>query len=132
MSLYHILTIIKIVLWIWILLIVGFTIDPTLDPAIWLAFWFWGIFMTIRWISFYIFLLSKKLFNKKKLTNEEIAIDSYKMSLLFWLYVIINLLIMYQWRWTKGLWIILFILFIIIQILISLKPEWEEELKREF
>ncbi len=135
MSLYHIITLIKIVVGVVIIFFTSTAVDPYQDPWIWLGFGFWWVFMLIRWISFYIFWWWKTLFANDistKKNKEQLAIDSYKLSLLFWLYIIVNLWIMFQWYWTRFLWILLFIGFVVIQIFISIKPEKGNELKREF
>ncbi len=135
MSLYHIITLIKILVGLIVIFFVSTTIDPYQDPGIWLWFLFWWVFMLIWGVSFYIFLGWKMLFSNNsniQKNKEGIAIESYKFSLLFGLYVIVNLWIMFQWYWTNFLWILLFVGFILIQIFVSIKPEKEDDLKREF
>jgi hypothetical protein len=44
--------------------------------------------------------------------------DSYKLSLLFGIYCVINILLLILWTWNKLLWFVLLAGFIVIQILL--------------
>lgn len=113
---YYIASIIKLVLWLFIILITYTSINIYEDPTIWISLWFIGTFIAIWWFSFFLFLRWQKLFRKK--TKERIVKDSYKLSLLFGIYSIINILLLILWSWTKLFGIILLAGFILIHILL--------------
>lgn len=113
---YYFASLAKLILWIFIALITYTSINIYEDPVIWISLWFVWIFIWIRWISFFLFLQWQKIF--RKATNERIVKDSYKLSLLFWIYCIINILLLILWHWNKFWWFILLGWFILIQILL--------------
>jgi hypothetical protein len=86
------------------------------DPAIAVSLGFIWIFIWIRWVSFYLFLWGQKIF--RKVENSRILKDSYKLSLLFGIYIIINILLLILWWWTKLRWVLLLVGFILIQTLL--------------
>ena len=57
-----------------------------------------GVFMTCRGISFFVFLGVQKRQHKKN--DEKIIKDSYKLSLLFGIYGILNVLLIAIGRWN--------------------------------
>ncbi len=113
---YYIASIIKLVLWLFIILITYTSINIYEDPTIWISLWFIGTFIAIWWFSFFLFLRGQKLFRQK--IEERIVKDSYKLSLLFGIYSIINILLLILWSRTKLAWIILLAGFILIHILL--------------
>ena len=113
---YYIASIIKLVLWTFIMLVTYTSINIYEDPTIWISLWFIGTFIAIWWFSFFLFLRGQKLFRKK--IEERIVKDSYKLSLLFGIYSIINILLLILWSRTKLAWIILLAGFILIHILL--------------
>ena len=113
---YHFVSLAKIILWLFILLVTYTYINIYEDPTIAISLWFIWIFISIRWISFFLFLWGQKLFRKTH--NLRIIKDSYKLSLLFGIYCIINILLLILWSWNKIWWFILFGWFILIQILL--------------
>lgn len=117
MSFYKIASITKLILWILILFLVYSYINVYEDPTIWLSLWFLWLFISLRWLSFFIFSLAQSLINSKK-SQERITKDSYKLSLLFGIYAIINVLLIILWTRNKILWIVLLVWFVLIQILL--------------
>jgi hypothetical protein len=113
---YYIASITKLILGLFIVIITYTSINIYEDPAIWISLWFIGAFITIWWISFFLFLRGQKIFRKKE--EERIVKDSYKLSLLFWIYSSINILLLILWSWTKLFGIILLAGFILIHILL--------------
>jgi quinol-cytochrome oxidoreductase complex cytochrome b subunit len=113
---YYIASITKLILWLFIVIITYTSINIYEDPAIWISLWFIGAFITIWWFSFFLFLRGQKIFRKKE--EERIIKDSYKLSLLFWIYSSINVLLLILWSWTKLFGIILLAGFILIHILL--------------
>lgn len=105
MILYHIASITKIFLGIAIMLITYTSINIYEDPAIAIGLGFVGLFIAIWWLSFYIFWGLQKSF--RAIDTDRIMKDSYKLSLLFGIYVMINILLLLLWSWTRRRWIIL-------------------------
>lgn len=122
-NLYYITAIAKIVLWIIVLIITYTAINVYEDPVIALSLSFLWIFILARWWSFFLFLLWQKLFHKLK-TEENAIKDSYKLSLLFWFFCIINVLLIILWHRNKVLWFALLIVFILMQIFLFEKNDW--------
>lgn len=113
---YYFASIAKLVLWLFIVFITYTSINIYEDPAIAISLWFVGIFIAIRWISFFLFLRWQKMFRK---TNpDRIIKDSYKLSLLFGIYCVINILLLILWNWNKFRWFILLWGFVVIQVLL--------------
>lgn len=90
MRLYHIASLIKFVLGLVILLITYTFINVYEDPVIGIGLMILGIFIAARGASFYIFLGLQKFF--RDVAQERLIKDSYKLSLLFGIYVLINAL----------------------------------------
>lgn len=113
---YYIASITKLILWLFIILITYTSISIYEDPVIWISLWFIWVFITVRWLSFFLFLQWQKIF--RKIDKERMVKDSYKLSLLFGIYCVINILLLILWKWSKLLWFILLAGFIVIQILL--------------
>ncbi len=122
---YYIASITKLILWLFIVIITYTSINIYEDPAIWISLWFIGTFIAIRWFSFFLFLRGQKIFRQKE--EERIVKDSYKLSLLFGIYSIINILLLILWSWTKLFGIILLAGFILIHILLLENQNGESE-----
>ena len=121
-NLYYTTAIIKIVLWIVVLLITYTSINVYEDPVIALSLWFLWVFILAWWASFFLFLLWQKLFHKLKSDDDAIK-DSYKLSLLFWFFCIINALLLLMSRRNKSVGLIILIVFIFIQIFLFEKKD---------
>ena len=113
---YYIASITKLILWLFIVLITYTSISIYEDPVIWISLWFIWVFITVRWLSFFLFLQWQKIF--RKIDKERMVKDSYKLSLLFGIYCVINILLLILWKWSKLLWFILLAGFIVIKILL--------------
>lgn len=114
MYLYHIASLIKFVLGLLILLITYTSINVYEDPVIGIGLGMLGLFIAARGASFYLFLVIQKFF--REISQTRLVKDSYKLSLLFGIYVLINALFLLWWYRSKFLWIILLVGFIILQV----------------
>lgn len=115
MSLYHIFSLTKMAVAIMILLLLYFTIDPYSDPLIaisWGMVWF---FLLARWCSFFFFRWWNKYIKKINTEEEKNITQSYKLSLLFGIYILFNIIFLLKERRTILWWVILLIWFIFIQ-----------------
>ncbi len=129
MVLYHIWAVAKVLLGILILRMVYVYIDPTLDPAMWLWFWFLWIFITAWWSSFYLFFAIQSLISSKDTIR--LAKESYKLSLLFGIFILINISLLFLEQRTKLLWAVLFLLFVGLQVFLAVAPH-AQDYKKEF
>ncbi len=116
MYVYYIVSSVKLVLGLAILLITYTSINVYEDPVIgiWLSI-LW-LFIAARWASFYLFLALQKFF--RDIPKDRLIKDSYKLSLLFGIYVLINALFLLLWYRSKILWSILLVGFIILQVVL--------------
>lgn len=117
-SFYKYLSLIKLIVWLLILLIDYMAINVFEDPivAIWISL-VW-CFLFSRWASFFLFLFLQKVFKKKNV--DWIESDSYKLSLLFWMYALLNIILIFLWYWNKLRWLLLLWAFLFILYLLLL------------
>lgn len=99
MSLYHIFSLIKMSVAILILLSLYFTIDPYADPLIALSGGMVGFFLLAWGSSFFFFRAWKKYVTKMKDEDKNIT-NSYKLSLLFGVYILFNIIFLLKERRT--------------------------------
>ena len=116
MKLYHLSSLIKLVLWVGIMLVTYLCINVYEDPIIGIGLLMLGLFIAARGGSFYVFLWLQKFFREQSPTN--LIKDSYKLSLLFGIYVLINALFILLGYRNKFIWVILLVGFIILQVLL--------------
>lgn len=105
MYLYHIISGVKCLLGIAILFITYTSINVSEDPAIGIGLGFLGIFITAWGASFYLFLRIQKLY--RHLDHMTLIKESYKLSLLFGIYIVINFLLVLLGRRNKFIGILL-------------------------
>ena len=123
LNFYNTIAFAKVVLGALILLITYTSINVYDDPVIALSLWFLWIFILARWISFFVFLFEQRLFHQLK-SEEQLKKDSYKLSLLFGIFCIINVLLILLSRRNKLVWLALLILFILMQIFLFERNDW--------
>ncbi len=116
MYLYHIASIIKFVLGLLILVVTYTSINVYEDPIIGIGLSILWLFIAARWASFYLFFVIQKFF--REISQERLIKDSYKLSLLFGIYVLINALFLLLWYRSKILWLILLVGFIVLQVIL--------------
>lgn len=110
---YKYLSLIKLTVGIIILFIDYVAINVFEDPlvAIWiLLVW---CFLVSRWASFFFFLFTQKLFKNKRIQNSPES-ESYKLSFLFWIYALLNILLIFLWHRNKVWWLALLCGFILL------------------
>ncbi len=116
-NLYKYLSLIKLIVGSIILFVDYIAINVFEDPlvAIWvLLIW---CFLVARWISFFFFLFSQRVFGNKRILETPES-ESYKLSFLFWMYALINIILILMWNRSKmrGLiilwWFILLLYFL--------------------
>ena len=112
-SFYKYLSLIKLIVWLLILFVDYMAINVFEDPvvAIWiLLVW---CFLVARWASFFFFLFVQKTFRTRNF-QWLLESDSYKLSLLFWMYTLLNIILIFLWHWNKARGLILLCGFILL------------------
>ncbi len=112
-SFYKYLSLIKLIVWFLILFIDYVAINVFEDPLIAIGILLVWCFLVARWASFFFFLFIQRFFKNTKMQWVTES-DSYKLSLLFWIYALLNVILIFLWYWSKKRWIILLIWFIIL------------------
>ncbi|EKD25115.1 MAG: hypothetical protein ACD_80C00118G0024 [uncultured bacterium (gcode 4)] len=125
MYLYHIASLIKLLLGLLIMLITYTSINVYEDPMIGITLGMLWLFIASRGASFYLFLAIQKFF--REVSQERLVKDSYKLSLLFGIYVLINALFLLLWYRSKILWLILLVGFIILQVILFSEPNTKND-----
>ena len=110
---YKYLSLIKLIVGLIILFIDYAAINVFEDPfvAIWILL-VWS-FLVTRWISFFFFLFVQKVFKNKNIQDSPES-ESYKLSFLFWMYALINIILILMWEWSKIRWLIILWAFILL------------------
>jgi hypothetical protein len=104
------------------------TIDPYVDPLIALWWGMIGVFILAWGSSFFAFYGWKKIIYHEK-ENDTMILESYKLSLLFGIYILLNALLLLRHQWTGLIGIILFVGFIIVQAIVI--PEQSRHTKQK-
>ncbi|MFA7717410.1 MAG: hypothetical protein WC875_01740 [Candidatus Absconditabacterales bacterium] len=130
MQLYHIASLTKFVLGALILIIDYTSINVYEDPAIGIGLGFLGLFIICWGASFYLFLRIQKMY--RHTDKIRLAKDSYKLSLLFGIFVIINVLFLLLGRRSKILGILLLIGFVMLQITLFSDKKDQHGFKENF
>ena len=110
---YKYLSLIKLIVGLLILFVDYTAINVFEDPfvAIWILL-VWS-FLVARWASFFFFMFIQKVFkNNKSLCSPES--ESYKLSFLFGMYAMLNIILILLWRWSKFRWLIILWCFVLI------------------
>jgi hypothetical protein len=97
---YKYLSLIKLIVGLLILFIDYAAINVFEDPfvAIWILL-VWS-FLVARGASFFFFLFTQRVFKNRKIQNSPES-ESYKLSFLFWMYALINIILILMWNWSK-------------------------------
>ena len=103
---YKYLSLIKLVVGLLILFVDYAAINVFEDPFVAIGILLVWSFLVARWASFFFFLFFQKIFkNKKNLSSPES--ESYKLSFLFWMYAMLNIILILLWHWSKLWWLII-------------------------
>lgn len=113
-SFYKYLSIIKLTVWAIILFIDFVAINVFEDPIVAIGILLIWSFLVARGASFFFFLFIQRIFWDKKAENVSLESESYKLSFLFWMYAILNILLIFLWHRSKLWWLILLCWFILL------------------
>jgi len=110
---YKYLSLIKLIVGLLILFIDYAAINVFEDPfvAIWILL-VWS-FLVARGASFFFFLFTQRVFKNRKIQNSPES-ESYKLSFLFWMYALINIILILMWNWGKMRGLIILWAFILL------------------
>ena len=110
---YKYLSLIKLVVGLIILFVDYVAINVFEDPfvAIWILLV--GSFFVARGASFFFFLFTQRVFKNKKIQSSPES-ESYKLSFLFWMYALINIILILMWNWSKMRGLIILWAFILL------------------
>ncbi|MCX6822751.1 MAG: hypothetical protein NTX91_01985 [candidate division SR1 bacterium] len=114
MQLYYIASLSKFVLGVLILIMDYTSINVYEDPAIGIGLGFLGLFIAAWGGSFFLFYRIQKLY--RHIEKGQLVKDSYKLSLLFGIFVILNVLLLLLGYWNKWLGIVLLGGFVALQV----------------
>ena len=97
---YKYLSLIKLIVGLIILFVDYAAINVFEDPlvAIWILLV--GSFLVARWASFFFFMFTQKIFKNKRIQDSPES-ESYKLSFLFWMYAMLNIILILMWNWSK-------------------------------
>ena len=112
-SFYKYLSLIKLIVWLIILFVDYVAINVFEDPVVAVGILLVWCFLVARWASFFFFLFVQKTFKAKNF-QWIVESDSYKLSLLFWIYTLLNIILIFLWHWSKVRWLILLWAFILL------------------
>ena len=111
---YKYLSLIKLIVGLIILFVDYAAINVFEDPfvAIWILLV--GCFLVARWVSFFFFMFIQKIFNKNKKIQSSPESESYKLSFLFGMYAMLNIILILLWHWNKARGLVLLCVFILL------------------
>jgi hypothetical protein len=119
-------SLIKLLFWIILFFVDATMISIREDTSIALILWLLSVFLICWWASYFIFYRAQWLFTTN-INKERLRRDSYKCSFLFWLFMLINVLLLiaeFRSKWI-GIWSL--ILFVIMQYFIFTDPKRSED-----
>lgn len=112
-SFYKYLSLIKLIVWLLILFIDYVAINVFEDPVVAIGILLVWCFLVARWASFFLFLFVQKVVKNQNIQWVAES-DSYKLSLLFWIYSLINIILIFLWHRSKWWWLVLLWWFIVL------------------
>jgi ABC-type xylose transport system permease subunit len=83
------------------------------DPLVAIGILLVWSFLVARWASFFFFMLVQKVFKNKNIQHSPES-ESYKLSFLFWMYAMLNIILILMWNWSKMRGLIILWLFILL------------------
>ncbi len=112
-SFYKYLSLIKLIVWLLILFIDYVAINVFEDPVVAIGILLVWCFLVARWASFFLFLFVQRVVKNQNIQWAAES-DSYKLSLLFWIYSLINIILIFLWHRSKWWWLVLLWWFIVL------------------
>lgn len=119
------LSFLKIIIGVTLLCVAFFTINVFEDPGIGISLLLFGLFFVSWGGSFFLFMLLQNLFHQFPLSEAKKQKESYKLSLLFGLYILINIILLILEKRTKWNGFMLLMVFVIGQVILFVQPKDE-------
>ena len=119
------LSLMKILIGVTLLCVAFFTINVYEDPGIGITMILFGLFFVTWGGSFFLFMLLQNLFHQFPLSEHKRQKESYKLSLLFGLYILINIILLILEKRTKWNGFMLLMVFLIGQVILFVQPRDE-------
>ena len=110
---YKYLSLIKLIVGLIILFVDYAAINVFEDPLVAIGIFLVWCFLVARWASFFFFMLVQKVFKNKKIQDSPES-ESYKLSFLFGMYAMLNIILILLWHWSKMRGLIILWLFILL------------------
>ena len=108
---YKYLSLIKLIVGLIILFVDYAAINVFEDPFVAIGILLVWSFLVARWASFFFFMFVQKIFKNKKIQNSPES-ESYKLSFLFGMYAMLNIILILLWHRNKARWLVLLCWFI--------------------
>lgn len=108
---YKYLSLIKLVVGLLILFVDYVAINVFEDPFVAIGIFLAWSFLVARWASFFLFLFIQRIFKNKNI-QWSVESESYKLSFLFGMYAMLNIILILLWYWSKMRGLIILWLFI--------------------
>ena len=105
-SFYRYISLIKLIVWLLILFVDYVAINVFEDPVVAMGILLVWCILFSWWLSFFFFLFIQNTFKIKNFQWVTES-DSYKLSLLFWIYALLNVMLIFLWYWSKTRGLIL-------------------------
>ena len=121
------LSLLKIGVGVTLLGVTFFTINVYEDMVIGISMLLFGLFFLSWGASFFLFLTLHHLFHTFPLSETKKEKKSYKLSLLFGLYILINIILLIVEKRTKRNGFMLLMLFIVGQVVLFVQPKHERQ-----
>lgn len=99
-----------------------FTINVYEDPGIGISLLLFWLFFLSWGASFFLFMALQKFFHQLPSEPQKKEKESYKLSLFFWLYILINIILLILEKRTKWSGFLLLIVFVIGQVILFIQP----------
>ncbi len=126
LSVYTIASLIKTGIWLLVLLIDATMISVKDDTAIALILGLVGVFSAFWGMSYFLFYWSQWLFSTK-IQVERLQKDAYKCAFLFWLFGLLNILLLIADLRSKWLWLASIGIFVVMQYFIFTDPKRKDD-----
>ena len=110
---YKYLSLIKLVVGLIILFVDYAAINVFEDPLVAIGILLVWSFLVARWASFFFFMFIQRVFKNRKMQVSPES-ESYKLSFLFGMYAMLNIIMILMWNWSKVRGLIILWAFILL------------------
>lgn len=122
---FHRLSFLKIIIGVMLAGVALFAINVYEDPGIGISLLLFGVLFLSRGSSFFLFLFLQNIFHQFPYNAKRKAKESYKLSLLFGVYILINIILLILEKRTKLTGLLLLGVFAMGQVILFIEPRDE-------